>query len=631
MSKQIAPNLTKDVELVPSLGKRRPRNNDSTLFSFRNRGKAQKQKPVKRSHYQKVVVKCRLIKNNRGDVVKALKAHIRYLERSGTGETGGVPGFFNGEGKISKEDFKLEENRFDPHHFRFIISPEKGSELALEDYIKLLMLEAQKKLNLKLQWTGICHYNTENPHAHIFVRGRTPEGEVLYLPKDFIRKDFREICQIQATKQLGYRDERDVLQEREALLRENRFCYLDRRILEEFRANGLVTVTEKGEWRRNKIIRLQHLVSLGLAEELGTNRFKLQEDTESILTKLGRAQALKERLSRAFRGYDPLRAVLVIGEELSPSEGIVGKVLSRGKLSEIGDEEALLIDTTEGKQVLFKINLFSEIEDRTALEGNIVSIKKERSGGADRILERFVKSWGAEFNKEKFLSFAVESGLFKYLEAKHKTSLEEVGNRFSTRVRTLVDLGIAKDLGGGKVELPKEISEPAERLESKLERKKQYSRVNILSKESLASQVSSPGLTWLDLQPDNPNYLGFGAELTIAKRARGERLKELGLNLSNFKDIQLLFYERRKTQAVNFRPSSGSRLSGTVSHYDYGPFGEEILIKTAEGLVALNLEERGQRPAVGQQIEFKVQSGNQNGLPIQTINNVRLSRERELI
>lgn len=141
---------------------------------------------------------------------------------------------------------------------------------------------------------------------------------------------------------------------------------------------------------------------------------------------------------------DQTRDVQVLGENLS--EEITGKVIARFSLSELSDEEAVLVDTTCGKQVLCRLTEFSEKE--RVVSGDIVSIAEERRGGADEVLERFVKEEGELFSKERFLEFVKRRELFLSADKK------ELGERFQTRVKTLARLGIATDQGGGSYELP---------------------------------------------------------------------------------------------------------------------------------------------------------------------------------
>jgi hypothetical protein len=133
--------------------------------------------------------------------------------------------------------------------------------------------------------------------VHLFVSGKNPDGRVVILPKEFIKRGFREICSREVTKYLGFRVEQERTPKREELLQENRLCYLDFRFLKEQEEHGVVRLKgERGERRREKIIRLQHLISLGLCEEQGREEYPLREDLEEVLGALARRDTLLERL-----------------------------------------------------------------------------------------------------------------------------------------------------------------------------------------------------------------------------------------------------------------------------------------------------------------------------------------------
>src|SRR3546814_13483887 len=61
----------------------------------------------------------------------------------------------------------------DRHHFRFIVSPEDGAELDdLRTYTRHLVSRIEADLGTRLDWVAVDHWNTDNPHTHLIVRGR---------------------------------------------------------------------------------------------------------------------------------------------------------------------------------------------------------------------------------------------------------------------------------------------------------------------------------------------------------------------------------------------------------------------------------------------------------------------------
>jgi hypothetical protein len=75
----------------------------------------------------------------------------------------------------------------DRHHFRFILSPEDGAELEdLRTYTRHLMGRMEADLGTGLDWVAVNHWNTDNPHTHIVVRGRDDTGKDLIIAGDYI-------------------------------------------------------------------------------------------------------------------------------------------------------------------------------------------------------------------------------------------------------------------------------------------------------------------------------------------------------------------------------------------------------------------------------------------------------------
>src|SRR3546814_8514764 len=58
------------------------------------------------------------------------------------------------------------------YHFRFIVSPEDAGAMDdLRSFTRDLMKDMSRDLGTGLDWVAIDHWNTDNPHIHILVRG----------------------------------------------------------------------------------------------------------------------------------------------------------------------------------------------------------------------------------------------------------------------------------------------------------------------------------------------------------------------------------------------------------------------------------------------------------------------------
>jgi len=110
--------------------------------------------------------------------------------------------------------------REDRRHFRIILSAENGARIGdLRSFTRDVMARAEAALGEKLEWFAANHFDTDNPHTHIVLRGRRADGRDLMIPREFVQYGFRNAARDAATARLGARtrdDERQALQ-REAL------------------------------------------------------------------------------------------------------------------------------------------------------------------------------------------------------------------------------------------------------------------------------------------------------------------------------------------------------------------------------------------------------------------------------
>ena len=73
------------------------------------------------------------------------------------------------------------------------ISPEDAAEMAdLRAFTRELMADAERDLGTKLDWVAVDHWNTDNPHIHVLVRGRADDGQDLVISRDYISRGFRD-------------------------------------------------------------------------------------------------------------------------------------------------------------------------------------------------------------------------------------------------------------------------------------------------------------------------------------------------------------------------------------------------------------------------------------------------------
>lgn len=274
----------------------------------------------------------------------ALAAHVAYLGRLGAGQEGARPEFFDRQSDGVDGAVATQGWSSDRHHFRFIISPEHGDRIDdLRDYTREVMRRVANDLGQpELTWFATCHFDTDQPHAHVLIRGRKGNGRDLVIPRDYISHGFRMRAQEVAQERLGDLSradaERRIWRETQA----DRFTGFDRRLLQSAEADGLVEdgVGRGDTWAALTRGRLRKLEALGLAQRMG-RRYRLAPDLERQLRTLQLRRDVIRTLHQ--RQLETGRAV----NELT-NDTVKGRVVARGTHDELGGATWVIVRDNDG-------------------------------------------------------------------------------------------------------------------------------------------------------------------------------------------------------------------------------------------------------------------------------------------
>ncbi len=277
---------------------------------------------------------------------EALGKHVAYLGRSGAGLEGERPAFFDRTDEGIDAAGATASWGADRHHFRFIISPEHGDRIAdLRDYAREVMRRVSEDLGQpELEWIGTCHFDTDQPHAHIVVRGRKANGRDLVIPRDYMGYGFRARAQEVAHERLGdlsrSEAERRIWRETQA----DRFTGFDRRLLQAADDSGVVDdgVGANGAWAALTRGRLRRLEALGLARRVGA-RYQLDDTLERRL----RGLQLRHDIIRTLhqRRLETGRNVRELG-----ADTLRGRVVRRGTHDELGGAPWVIVRDRGGEE-----------------------------------------------------------------------------------------------------------------------------------------------------------------------------------------------------------------------------------------------------------------------------------------
>jgi hypothetical protein len=228
---------------------------------------------------------------------KALAQHVTYLARDGAGQDGVDASFYSRDGTVDVEAVETgcagwEQDR---HHFRLIVSAENADKIEdLDGYVRQVMEKVS--IDLKepnLNWVAINHFDTDQPHTHVLLRGRRANGKDLVIPRTYVSHGIRGRAQEQAQVILGDISRSDA--ERGLFTRStaNRWTDIDIRLTALARGNG--GTLAKAELTRHDTVgaivraRVGHLERLGLITRT-MDGVSFAEDLKLRLDQLQKAQ-----------------------------------------------------------------------------------------------------------------------------------------------------------------------------------------------------------------------------------------------------------------------------------------------------------------------------------------------------
>ena len=203
----------------------------------------------------------------------------------------------------------------DKRHFRIILSAENGGRLGdLKTYTRDVMARAETALGTKLEWFAVDHFDTDNPHTHIVLRGARDDGRDLIIPREFVQHGFRNAARDAATDRLGQRtrdDERQALQ-REAVAHAP--TRLDKLIAGQLDEKGQVRLAElrapNGSPDMTDALktRARELKNLGLAQEVRRNVLRFEPGWRDALKAMELHLDIRKSLMQA-RAQDVARTL----------------------------------------------------------------------------------------------------------------------------------------------------------------------------------------------------------------------------------------------------------------------------------------------------------------------------------
>lgn len=301
---------------------------------------------------RQVIVKARVVRHGGR---ASLSAHLNYLQRDGVtsdGEKGLLFGS-NADGLDRNEFAARCEN--DRHHFRFIVSPEDAPAMGdLKGFTRELMTRMEADLGTRLDWRAVEHWNTDNPHVHIIVRGVGEDGQNLVISRDYIGEGMRAQAREIVTRELGLRSDLDIRQSLERQVEAERWTEIDRDLSRTMQRDGLIDMAPEPGVRPDgdhalRIGRLRKLERLGLAIEIGPSQWTISADAQRALRELGEHDDIIKRIHKAMsdRGIDRGAASYVL--DADPGQPVIGRLVDRGLHDELTGGAYAIVDGIDGR------------------------------------------------------------------------------------------------------------------------------------------------------------------------------------------------------------------------------------------------------------------------------------------
>jgi type IV secretory pathway VirD2 relaxase len=311
-----------------------------------------------RSSGRRVVVMARIVRH-RGSRFRSapLSKHVAYLKRDGVTRDGADARMFDATSDDADSKAFAERCEEDRHHFRFTVSPEDAGQLAdLRAFTRELMKDAEHDLGSELDWVAVDHWNTDNPHVHVLIRGRADNGQDLVISREYISRGFRGRATERVTLELGPRSEQEIRAGLETEVGAERWTSLDRSLRDISDEGGGIAdlrpggASEDPELRRLMLGRAAKLERLGLAEQVGSAQWTLKPGLEPALRDLAIRGDIIKTMHRAMSGAgsEPYVARFMLHGD-QPAEPVLGRLVERGLHDELKGTAYAVIDGVDGR------------------------------------------------------------------------------------------------------------------------------------------------------------------------------------------------------------------------------------------------------------------------------------------
>ncbi|AWP59347.1 hypothetical protein B7P02_15575 [Bordetella bronchiseptica] len=483
------------------------------------RGRVAARMEARQAHpsHRRVIIKSRFVRLHKGSA--AIGRHLRYIQRDGVTREGEAGQAYDADRDAADTGDFEARSRDDRHQFRFIVSPEDAEDLGeLRDYTRKLMRQMEVDLETRLDWVAVDHWDTDNPHTHIVLRGRTDHGQDLVIAPEYMSQGMRDRAVQIATQWLGPRTGLEIEQSLQREVGQARLTSLDRTLLRAAPDHVVDMTKPVGDMRQQRLLRarLQVLVRMGLAREAGMQRWHLAQELAPRLQALGERGDIIKTLHRALRGQ--AREWVVDGPAANAgiATPVVGCVVGKGLADELRDTGYLALDGVDGRAHYVRLSPGMDLSQFAP--GSIVEVRPTQDSAADRQIATVAR--GGVYRTDDAMA---------RLKGKELAAGQSVQGQVR-RLEVLRRAQIVQRIDDGVWRVPSDLVAKGRAYDHQ-----RTAGVEVLTRSTLplAEQVKALGATWLDTQLVSADkavaHTGFGERVHAALQARTEHLIDQGL------------------------------------------------------------------------------------------------------
>ena len=463
---------------------------------------------------------------------KAARLHLDYIQRDGVERDGSRGKLYDGNGAADPQQFG-EPLEGEKRQYRFILSPEDASQMELGDFTRRLVGQMEKDLGRELHWAAVDHYNTDQPHAHLVIRGVDKTGKELFIDGQYLAHGIRTRARELVTEELGLRTEDELERQLSKEIGQERLTSIDRRIQAQMK-DAMLDVREypSRPWARAERLRIvgrmATLEKLGLARCLGGAHWRLQPEWDSTLKGMGERNDIIKRMHAAL-GSDPSRYRSFL-DRRPPDGPVEGIVRHKGLHDELRGTLFAAVETISGET--YYVPLSGQTAEATRV-GDIVraTVEEEsRLKSSDVRLARLAAANGGQYSaKVHRRSIAADLVTVQTIRGPQQVSADEFVEVHEKRLHRLAGLGVGvKRQADGQWVVPADLEQRMRDLDE--QRPQTRTTVRVLTSLDVQAQAKVKGPTWLDSVPDAVRApFGFGAQVEQAMARRSQVLDQLGV------------------------------------------------------------------------------------------------------